>query len=524
MGNEKTIRKGPNKVAALITYSIALICLLLGLFLPFGNGAEDTVGNMLGLQLPAAINALKIGNLSIATNYDFHYAYPVDFGGKFTLDFGAVLVLLYALVTLMGVIALIPAIVNTVSKKSKKNVALKAASFIEVLAVAVLSCLFFFIIPHALLSDDGLKALNNWSLIAALGGTLLMLIVQAFIYRKKGSGVIKFVLALISAIAFITSLYDITAVLPFLDGKLPDIGNFAYGIYGSEFLGGVVPVQAYTHIPLLFAGMLPEGAKELTLFICSAAIYYVVLANLVFDLMGLGKRTNKILLLLNVIRFALELAIAAVIIIVAAITEGVSIGLLSILIAVLALISLVINIIRFATFKTRKKAKKPQENKESEPAAAAAEAQPAPEATETVKQRKEREKAEKLAAKQAEKEAAEAEAQAQAQARQAETVAAQAAPQQPVPAADNNAAFYTPVIYNGPVDDFIRLLTNEEKIEFARVFIERKNGPLTGVPEYVVGGENDKFFASVFIYFAKIRDLVSDGLMNQLYKQANVMR
>ena len=43
------------------------------------------------------------------------------------------------------------------------------------------------------------------------------------------------------------------------------------------------------------------------------------------------------------------------------------------------------------------------------------------------------------------------------------------------------------------------------------------------MPEYVVGGNNQKFFASVFIYWARISNRVSDGLMNKLYEQGNIM-
>lgn len=536
MGKEKTTGKGPNKIAALITYVIALVCLLLGLFLPFGNGGADTVSNMLGLQLPAAINAIHPFEFLKATaeKYPFAYSFPVSFGDKFKLDFGAVLVLLYALVTLMGVVALIPAIVNAASKKSKKNIALNAASFIEILAVAVLSCLMFFILSAALTSADGVKAINNWSLLAAFGGTLLVLVLQAFIY-KKGSGVIKFVLALISAVAVFVTLFDITKALPFLADKLPTVGSLEYSLYGNG--------NAIDHVALLFAGFirfdLGYDAKTITLLLMGVSIFYIVCANFVFDAMGLGKKTNKAMLIANVIRYALELAVAAVIIIVSAITDGVAIGILSILIAVLALIALIINIIRLATYKSAKKAKKAKTVKESAAPAVAAETAEEP-AKETKKERKQREKAEKLAAKQAQKEAEEAEKQAAkaqkaAEAENAKASAAAAAAVAPVAQAEeqpvnsseddlDNPAFYRPVIYKGPVDDFIRLLNNEQKVEFAKVFIERQNGPLSGVPDYVIGGDNAKFFSAVFIYFAKIRDLISDGLMNELYKQANVMR
>ncbi|MDE7330452.1 MAG: hypothetical protein K2N30_05150, partial [Clostridia bacterium] len=112
---------------------------------------------------------------------------------------------------------------------------------------------------------------------------------------------------------------------------------------------------------------------------------------------------------------------------------------------------------------------------------------------------------------------------------QKETVAEEEAPAEEAPVsvysndADGNVV-YTPVIYNGPTDDFIRTLSNDQKLEFSRIFLERQASALTCIPDYNVGGKNDKFFASVFIYYSKVRDLVSDGLMNEIYKQANLMK
>ena len=61
-------------------------------------------------------------------------------------------------------------------------------------------------------------------------------------------------------------------------------------------------------------------------------------------------------------------------------------------------------------------------------------------------------------------------------------------------------------------------------MEFARNFLGVRQPKLQVLPEYVVGGNNEKFFSSVFIYLAKIRDLVSDGLMNKFYDEVNMMQ
>ena len=77
--------------------------------------------------------------------------------------------------------------------------------------------------------------------------------------------------------------------------------------------------------------------------------------------------------------------------------------------------------------------------------------------------------------------------------------------------------------YGGPVDEFIGKLTNDEKIEFAMTFIERNKGDIGNVPEYVIGGNNKKFFSAVFIYLGRIRGLISDGLLNKMFKELNML-
>ena len=98
----------------------------------------------------------------------------------------------------------------------------------------------------------------------------------------------------------------------------------------------------------------------------------------------------------------------------------------------------------------------------------------------------------------------------------------------PVPPVDEQPAkepqVYTiDTIYAGPTDDFIHKLSNDERIEFAKTFIEKVRGNLGTIPDYVVGGNNKKFFSGVFIYLGRIRGMVSDGLLNKMYKELNLL-
>ena len=155
MANKKDSNKRPNKVVALITYIIALIALLLGLFLPWGPYSNLTGKDAIwAFQLPDALSrAIPIEALvnlirpegTVAVGNAFTYSLPVTFNGaiKGGYDLGALFTVLYALVVLAGLFALVPAIVNTCSKKSKKNTALNAASFIEVIAFLLVSFFVF---------------------------------------------------------------------------------------------------------------------------------------------------------------------------------------------------------------------------------------------------------------------------------------------------------------------------------------------------------------------------------------------
>ena len=92
---------------------------------------------------------------------------------------------------------------------------------------------------------------------------------------------------------------------------------------------------------------------------------------------------------------------------------------------------------------------------------------------------------------------------------------------EPAPLAEEQPTSY--VVYTGPTDSFINKLSNTEKTEFFNVFLERNVVSIPNIPQYIPGGKNEKFFSAVFIYFGKIRDYVSDGLLNKLYEQINIM-
>lgn len=487
---EVTETKQTGKPFALITYVIALVCLIVGLFLPL-NGAQIDIGAMIGLQLPAAVNSLiKLDFLSqIAAQFPLLYGYELAIG-ETAINVGAILLILYALVVVCGIIALIPAIVSTVRNVNEKNIPLNAASFIEICAVVVLSVLTVFSLNDALATGT-IADFGAYPLIIAFGGTFLMLALQAFRY-KKGSGAVKFVLALISLITVLFVLFDITKILPFLSDAMAAVNSDSFG---AGIVGGT---SAMDYLAILVGAPLSQNAGEATLQIFIMATAYLTVINCVLDVMGLGKKTNFFMLVSNLVRYALEAVLAIVLIIIPLCIEGYALGLFAIVLAVCALISFFINLGRTLSYK--KKAADEEDLFDGEENMFE---------NETTERRvRTKEKAPAAPAVYAEK---------------PEPVKPAEKPEQH-PAESSKNSFYAPMIYYGPTDDFIRSLNNDLKIEFSRVFLERKSNPLTFIPDYVVGGKNDKFFNSVFIFYGRICDLVSDGLMNAIYKQANMMK
>ncbi|MDE5729517.1 MAG: hypothetical protein K2I20_05035 [Clostridia bacterium] len=491
----------PTKWAALVTYVIALVCLLAGLLIPLGKEGFK-LENMLAYQLPKAVEAVVMGAFQIPFGAELTagYSLPVNFFGMFEYDLGALLVTLYAVITVAALVGLIPVIASS----KKKATALKTASFIECLALIPLLTLVLMQMYAYPVSGT-----FSYALLIAFGGTLLMLVVQAFVYRK-GSGAIKFVLFLLSAIAVVATMFNLGLFIPALADVLD--GKLTTGLYGAIMEGPMF-------VELLFTGnfetLLSGDALAQTLTFATLIAALLVFINLYLDILGLGKRTKKFMVVTNLIRYSLEVLAVLLTFVMTFFVDGtVTLSIPLVALLVIAIVQLVINIIRTVTFgKHKKKAPKKARVEETE-----GEEAKEPEKKLSKKEQKRLAKEEQKAAK--EREAEEKKAAKEKATEEKKAVKEEkAAPEKPMEVREGAGYF----VYTGPTDSFINKLNNTEKQEFFNVFLERNVISLPNIPQYVPGGKNEKFFSAVFIYFGKVRDYVSDGLLNKLYEQINMM-
>lgn len=507
----------PTKFAALITYISGALMLIVGFVLPFTSsvfqGAAMDFSKMPLMSLAAAF-ASVFGTGSGAGIYSC----PVSFYGAPTFDVGALLFLLLALATVVYLVILIPACIA--NRKNTGIVKLMAVG--EILAVAVLGAMTTVNFYRAAEGSEW-----NFSVIFPFLFITLMLMIQSCIYRTdkltgertRKSGAMKIVLAVISLISFAFILFPPYFLIPALAEPFAGLAS-GMGI-SPAMIGNANGFELADTIFTLGNTLTSVSLLPMLTMLSGGIACALVIINCFLDIFGLGKDTNGFMLFCNVVRYALEFVGAAVALVLAFVLKWVP-GILIYALMGVSFIQLIINIVRFAVYMT----KRARLNKEK---------------TAKKKKTEEAERADALVGTSADfggdssfdepvatpaaaATAAASETAAEGVPSPAGSAPAYVAPDQSgVTVETKNVVYNVNTIYHGPTDSFIKKLSNDEKVEFARTFLERSAGNLTGIPEYVVGGNNTRFFSSVFIYFARVRDLVSDGLMNKLYEEVNLM-
>lgn len=339
MGNPE---KKTNRYGVLTVYLIALVCLLMGLFLPLYNGK-----GILALCLPDILNRVA-NSVIISSDKTIDFAYQINLFGLH-IDAGAYVMLLFFIVTFLALIALIPLAIQ-VAKDKKKNCVLE---YIVLVATAFVISAYVLI---ALQLDTGV----SYNMVIAYGGVVFALVVLGFMNKGK-TGVTKFFLFLLSALAVLT-LFNYAVVIPSLADGLNGLGDkinmypsFYFvdevNFHGTSFIATLLGVSDATFGDTLT--VLAE-AKYKAAFVLGTITALVAVFNYFTDLTALTTNAKKCGLLFNIVRYGLEFASAVCLIITVLICKY-GMGLFLVLLAALALIRLAISIVRFILYLKRKK-------------------------------------------------------------------------------------------------------------------------------------------------------------------------
>ncbi|MDE7305974.1 MAG: hypothetical protein K2N33_01150, partial [Clostridia bacterium] len=336
--------KNPKKYAVVITYTIAVVFLLAGLFLPLTAGKE-----MLALHFLDVIKAMKSGAES-----EFFLAYPVDlFGlGKKLVDMTAWISFLYLVVTAVALIGFIPVGIST---KKQTRTASIFAYVIETAAVLLLSVWLIIELEYV----PEIKF--SYSMLIALGGTLLMLVVLSCV-NKRGTGGVKLALLIFSAIAFLM-LFNWMVMIPKLAKPLTNIADklkispLFYGMtetinVGDATITSTTSSNGIGYIAALFESKtitqslkFATAAKDKALIILALITALSVLLNYFIDVISLSTNAKKCGHTFNVARYAIEIAAVVCLMVTIAVCKY-KVGLLLIIILIAVAIQLAISVAR----------------------------------------------------------------------------------------------------------------------------------------------------------------------------------
>lgn len=590
--------KNPKKTSffTILTYILALLFLIGGLVIPFGNMRTDyeTIDfkNSLVMQLIPALNIVVQGITGNPENLitppesmgAFKFSFPASLRLSDTVtwnfDFGAFMLLAYAAATVIAVICLI-----FVIGLRKKRAGYKVATFTE--SLSLLTTMPLLIAQMVSFSIGGGRGENTiWalSLMVAVAGPLLMLILQSF-SNGVGSAIGKTVLAAFAVLSVMLCVFPVNLLFnlqdngtDFINGIIKD-GNFEFfawsgiwaesadpnAVIAAQYMPGTLIGQIYALFSAPFFGVnldgviIPAGmnygdflnaapgemvGKITCIFMLALGL--VVIINMFFSIFGLGRKTKKSMIVANLVRFAIQLILTVVVMILGAGVLKADASWMSYLLMGFAVLNIIFNIVRLAGLQPAKKAaaaphyddetKKMLEESEAIATGATA-AEPENNKSKKDKKDKKKEQAPEpvVAATpspfdnmdQRVPEYTEPTGDVFSIERKATSggLASQAMLEKELQAQGGTDEFYNPVIYDGPSDAFIETLSNEEKVEFAKTFIERKTSAnLAGIPEYSVDGDNTRFFNSIFVHFSRLRLTISDGLMRKFYDQVSNMR
>jgi hypothetical protein len=557
-----TVKKS-NKRGVVITYVIALLCLIAGLFVPLYNTTGDILDRMLFIYLPSVINQALNQYIFTGNWFGTFSSFSTPIFGQ-SVDVMAWSVLLYTVVTIIGILFLVPV---AGGDKNRKGYAV-CAYIIEVAALVALTIYLLFSIyayNSAASTSGEYYEWTNYAVLIAFGGTLLMLIIQS-IMNKGSLGVCKLFLYIFAALGALM-LFDITIWVTALKTPLEDLANLINSSVSFTNVSSIslsyafvtfIFLISFTDLSTIIAAISDVNSK--ILFIVSMVLTALVIINLIIETISLStnsKRDDRGNLKVNagtkifgLVRYSLEL-VAAVVTVVMALVSKSTVGIYLYLLLVFAVVAFVIELVRVMRIKGLKRAA--QENRKMDfsddtladehneeifvsttPIVENNMANPQvttnndsinqyvypAETTESEKH--------STVYKQETFEEQQPEKPVEAPVYTESTTYSSTQTQtqtQPEEKADPEQTYVYNVksVYHGPTDAFMDTLTDEEKIEFHQVFIEKSKGTLPRIPDYVIGGNNKDFFPQIFIYLGKFRNMLSPSLLAKIYKQLNTI-
>lgn len=570
--SDKEKKEKKKKLAVVLTYVVALVCILAGLLVPlYDMGAAVITERMLLSHIPAELNYLvaPITKTELLPNLPSFFvssgALPTAF------DFEALVLVLYALTCVLALVMLIPVCVC----KKEKNAYVRCAFSVEIIAMLLSGA---YIIAHTYsLVYGNLSEWTDYNMFIVLGGTLIVACIQAIV-TKGGMGVSR-TLALVFSVLSALCILDLTIFIPQLSGAL---GKFSSAVGGGEtanFIGGETSMNGLglfglfeiihiTDIITIFKGLSATGIVFEVLVILIVAM---VVLNMVSDVIGIatGKlldkngmpRRHRAYNTYSLVRYILTFILVVALIVLSFVTEGISAGLYLYFLTVLTVVLFICAIVRTARdnakVKKAKAAAPAAETKESvadlsiiddqltssvggedvvvteEPViiydndinyvaeTPVTEAQPYEQQTlfeSTEEKPTETPVTEEPYTEPEQNVYTDLDFSAFDTTEPVTSNGEQLALDDPLLAAAAPAPS-TVFVYGGDTDEFMETLTDAEKIEFVQTFLKKSKGEIRGIPEYRINGDNDDFFPAVFVYMARIRPMVSENLLSKMYKQ-----
>lgn len=572
------ITKKTNKTAVIVTYVIAVLLLVAGWFIPlFGfEFFEDVNAQMMFWYIPAALNAALMpftGSPLISGAFVDEHPLPEFLSYSNTvlpedatqIQMLAILMLVYAVVTVLALVMIIPVCLG----KKDKNTSIICAYVGEGAALFTAGLYFFFFAYYncVLVPVSSWLVYCNLNLVAVSTAVLVILFIQS-IMQKKSLGTVKMFLFLFSLFVIIC-LFEFDALMSYVAAKF---GISLEGWYNALdsiksgagfYVAADVPVTAFVLFRVMVAGLVQgenliwlEGATVAANILNVAVLALGILAiiNIIIDFCGImsgNKHDQTGIILVNkgskvfsLIRYIITL-VFAVVALVCLFIENVSVGFNLYLIILWLLIAVIISAVRVGTTgalkvkareqhderlrlrdETMSSASEEQTELVSDRVVYAAPAvaeQPAEEVVEETTAEAEQPVTEEVAEETVE-ETEKTEESVSDEPEQL-TMDVPVAESDETPADEPAAQVYHAVInkapalvYDGPTDEFIDTLTVEQKIEFSKVFFEKSQGKLpAGMPEYEVGENNKEFFSEIFIHLGKFRSTLSSGLLRNIY-------